>query len=128
MAIGSSVGFAIGANTAAWVIGQLIAHGRVKRAQLGIVATVTTVPRSMVCDLDLLSNQAVEIIQCDPSGPAAASGLAEGDLIIAVNDRIVSSVDDIHRLLGRYSAERQLVLTVARNSRRLEIMISPRLG
>ena len=88
-------------------------------------STVTTIPGSLVRDLDLLSNQAVEIIERDPGGPAAASGLAEGDLIIAVNDRIVTSVDDIHRLLGRYDSERQLTLTVVRNRRRLEITINP---
>ncbi len=126
IAMAQGMGFAIGANTATWVIGQLIAHGRVKRAHLGIVATIVTIPRSVVRELDLLSHQAVEIIQRDPNGPAAASGLAEGDLIIAVNDRIVTSVDDIHRLLSRYAAERELTLTVVRDGHQREIMISPR--
>lgn len=127
IAMAQGMGFAIGVSTATWVIGQLMAHGRVKRAHLGIVATIATVPRSVVRDLDLLSNQAVEIMQCDPNGPAAASRLAEGDLIIAVNDRIVNSVDDIHRLLGRFGSERQLTLTVVRHGQRMEIPISPRL-
>ena len=48
----------------------------------------------MVLELDLLSNQAVEIIQRDPHGPAAASGLTEGDLIIAVNDRISETASE----------------------------------
>jgi S1-C subfamily serine protease len=126
IAMAQGIGFAVGASTATWVIGQLIAHGRVKRAHLGIVATVTTIPRALVRELDLLGNQAVEIIQRDPHGPAAASDLREGDMIVAVNDRIVNSVDDIHRLLGRYESERQLTLTVIRHSRRFEVTIKPR--
>ena len=38
IAMAQGLGFAVPANTARWVIGELLAHGRVRRLHLGITA------------------------------------------------------------------------------------------
>jgi len=55
------LGFAVPGNTARWVIGELITHGRVRRPFLGISASAAAIERRLVRQLDLLSDRAVDI-------------------------------------------------------------------
>ncbi len=114
------LGFAVPANTANWVVGELIKHGRVRRRYLGVTATVSPIPRYLVRELDPLSDRAVEVVGIEPSGPAAAAGIIPGDLIVAVNDRLVTSVDDVHRLISDFKNQPLLRLTIVRGKRKLE--------
>ena len=120
IAMAQGLGFAISANTAKWVVGELLTHGQVRRPYLGITATVVPVPRSLVRDLDLLSDRAVEVVATEPQGPAAAAGVQPGDVIVAVNDRVTTSVDDLHRLLSDLHRQPLLTLTLIRGARKLE--------
>jgi S1-C subfamily serine protease len=51
-----------------------------------------------------------------------------GDLIVAVNDRLMTSIDDLHRLLSRSLADPVVALTVLRGDRKLEIEVRLREG
>jgi S1-C subfamily serine protease len=46
-----------------------------------------------------------------------------GDLIIAVHGRVVTSVDDVHRLLTQFPPDHPLTLSVIRNGGRMELEI-----
>jgi len=128
VAMAQGLGFAIPAKTAGWVVSELIAHGRVRRLSLGIVAMATAVPRRVMREHDLLSDQAVEIVEVNPNGPAEAAGLKRGDLMVAVNGRIITGMDDLHQILAGLPTSRQLVITVLRAGRLFEVPIEPRLG
>jgi len=121
IALAQGLGFAIPANTAKWVIGELIQHGQVRRLYLGITATVIHIPRYLLRELDLLSDRAVEVVEIEPGGPASAGGILSGDLIVAVNDRVVTSVDDVHRIITDFKNHPLLTLTIVRGERKLEI-------
>src|SRR5580658_2148995 len=45
IAMAQGLGFAIPSSTAAWIVGELAAHGRVRRLSLGITVTVTQLAR-----------------------------------------------------------------------------------
>jgi S1-C subfamily serine protease len=126
VASAQGLGFAIPSDSARWVIGELLAHGRVRRAQLGIVARSTHLPRRLVRELDLIATAGVHVLEVVPGGPASEAGIREGDTIVAVNDRIVTSVDDIHRLLGNSPTERWLEVGILRDSRLLAVDVRPR--
>ena len=98
------LGFAIPAKTAQWVMMELLARGRVRRLTLGIAATVTPLPRRVARAHDLLNDQAVEVLGVTPGGPADRAGVQLKDLIVAINGRIVTGVDDLHRLLSGSAA------------------------
>jgi S1-C subfamily serine protease len=114
IAFAQGLGFSVPANTAKWVAGELITGGHVRRVLLGIKATVVEVPRTLIRELDLLSDRAVEVIEVDNKGLAASAGIEPGDLIVAVNDRIVAGTDDLHRLLNSLKG-RPFILTVVRD-------------
>lgn len=118
------LGFAVPAKTAEWVISELIAHGKVRRRTLGITATTSPIPRRLVIDLDLLASTAVEVMSVVPDGLAAKAGVQAGDLIVAVHDRIVEDVDDLHRLLSGFQSQKEIDLTILRDDRRIELRTS----
>ncbi len=113
--------FAIPSRTARWVATELLSHGWVRRRELGVVARAFGLPNSMVRRLDLLSSHAVEVIEVMPGGAADRALVEAGDLIVGINGRIVSSVDDIHRLLASWPHSAQLELDIVRGKRKFTL-------
>ncbi len=122
------LGFAVPGDTARWVLTELIGHGRVRRLSLGLTAAVVPVPRRLARALDLLNDRAVQVIATTPGGPSDAAGLLAGDLIVTVNGRIVSGVDDLHRLLARLPWDRPVILGIVRDERLFDVAVELRLG
>ncbi|MBA4018464.1 MAG: serine protease [Pirellula sp.] len=118
------LGFAVPAGTARWVAGELREHGRVRRRVLGIAAGVRKLPRSIVREYDLLSDEAVEVHDVARGSAAERGGLRSGDLITAINDRVVAGIDDVHRLLSRADGRQETEVTVLRAERMLSLVIS----
>ncbi|HEX2687083.1 MAG TPA: trypsin-like peptidase domain-containing protein, partial [Kofleriaceae bacterium] len=75
------LGFAIAVETAAWVLGQLLAHGRVRRAWLGVGAIRRPLDRRLAYHHEL-GAAAVEVSSVEPGSPAARAKLQEGDLLV----------------------------------------------
>jgi len=91
--------FAIAVNTARLVTTQLIAYGRVRRSVIGVAGQNVELPRGLARKHDILSDSAVLVMGVEPAGPAAAAGLAEGDLIVELAGRPIASIDDLHAVL-----------------------------
>ena len=98
-----------------WVADELRSSGSVRRRRLGVGATSHQLSRSLVREFDLLSHQAVRIVEVVSGSVAAEAGIEPGDIIITMNDRIVSSVDDIHRLLSLAPAATEFEIYFLRN-------------
>jgi S1-C subfamily serine protease len=119
------LGFAVPANTAKWVVSEILGHGRVRRRQLGLTAAVTQLPRRLVRELDLVNDLAVEVVAVLPRSPAAVAGIVPNDLIVALQGRVVASVDDIHRLLTTLPLDQPLKLTIVRDELQMEVEVKP---
>jgi S1-C subfamily serine protease len=117
------IGFAVPAATAQWVMTEVLAHGRVRRRTLGVTAGTVRLPRASVHAWDLLSDQVVEVSEVLSGGAAQRAGLQAGDLIVALNDRVVSNVDEIHRLLARLGADQAATLEIIRNGQRRQLVV-----
>lgn len=125
IALAQGLGFAIGAATARWVVGEMLAHGRVRRRLLGVTAASSPLPRRLVRELDLLIDQAVEVAAVLPGSPADRAGIKSGDYIVAVQGRLVSSVDDLHRLLTMFPVDAPLEISLVRDGARREVVVAP---
>jgi S1-C subfamily serine protease len=117
--------FAIPSNTARWVAGELIAHGRVRRASLGIAAASVPVSPSIRHQLGLKALALVEVYSVEPHGPAARAGLAAGDFIYRIDATEVNSVDDIHRFLSKWTPGQAVTLKIVRRRKTVEVTIIP---
>jgi S1-C subfamily serine protease len=119
------IGFAIPSHTAEWVVSQLLTHGRVRRAHLGIAGRVRPLDRRLVRYLELAVDRAVEVISLEAEAPAAKAGLRVGDLVIGMHDSDIASVDDVHRFLSHWPVGEALRVTVLRRTERVAIEVVP---
>ena len=119
------ISFAIPVNTAKWVLAQLLTEGRVRRPYLGLVGQARPLGRRLARLHSLDNASAVEIVSLEPRAPASAAGLREGDLIVAVNDDPIMSVDDLHRFLAAWPIAAPMRITVLRGLECLEVAVTP---
>jgi S1-C subfamily serine protease len=117
------ISFAIPIDTARWVIPELMARGRVRRAYLGIGGQTRPLDRRLARQLEIISGRAVEVLTLEPDAPAARAGLRQGDLIVAIDGRPVASVDELHRALTRTEIGATTTLTVIRGQERVAIPV-----
>jgi S1-C subfamily serine protease len=125
IAMAQGIGFSIPADTARWVVSQLIGRGRVRRSYLGIVGLRRALDRRFVRFYRLVKDHAVEIVSLDPTGPARRAGLRTGDIIVSLNGESVSSVDEIFRILADWPVETLLAVSVLRGKDLKEFKATP---
>ena len=77
--------FAIASNTALFVLGEILRHGRVRRSYLGLAGQTVTLGRPLARKLERAAETAVRVAGVEPEGPAAAAGLAPGDLLLGLD-------------------------------------------
>lgn len=121
IAMAQGIGFAVSSNTAKWIVGELINKGTVKRRQLGVVARAQRLTRAAVRQFDLFSDQVIEIVEVANGSAADNGGVQVGDILVALNDRIVNSVDDVHRLLAAMPQDIEVQLTVIRGQKQIQL-------
>jgi len=113
--------FAVAINTAKFVAGELIKHGRIRRAYLGVGGQTVAIPRALVRAQQLQNDNGVLVISLEPKSPAERGGLREGDVIIAFDGSPVASVDDLHRLLTGARIDSQCSITLLRRLEKLQL-------
>jgi S1-C subfamily serine protease len=123
-AMAQGISFAVPIDTATWVIPQLLAHGRVRRPYLGFGGQSRPVDRRLARSLGVLNVRAVEVMSVEPGTPAAGE-LLVADLVVAIGERAVETVDDVHRELLKRAIGEPLTLTVVRAARRMDLSVVP---
>jgi S1-C subfamily serine protease len=118
--------FAIPANTAAWVVGELISTGVVRRVILGVTVQPRPVARRIARRYELPAPTAVEVVDALDDGPARKAGVRSGDIIVKFDDEPVTSADDLHRLLTRWPSGDSAAVTVIRSGREMRFDVVPR--
>ena len=116
--------FAVSSNTALFVIGEFVRHGRVRRAHLGIAAQTLPLPRRIAVAVGA-GPHAVRIDALEPGGPAALGGLRDGDVILALDGVPVTGADDLIRLLGADRIGRSVEVSLLRDARLEKCTVAP---
>jgi S1-C subfamily serine protease len=117
--------FATGINTAKWVIGQLFAHGRVRRAYIGVSGATVPIATRVVRHFGLANRSAVHVLEIVPMSPAARAGVEVGDRLIAIDAAPINGIDDLQRLLDSTWIGRDCELTVLRRSSVVKLSLRP---
>src|SRR5207302_1646977 len=93
--------FAIASNTASFVLGEILAHGRVRRAHLGVAVLEVTFPAALARENALQAARGVGVQDVQARTPAARAGFQRGDVIVRLRGEPVQTAADLHRLLDR---------------------------
>jgi S1-C subfamily serine protease len=108
--------FAVAANTARFVLGELIRHGRVRRAYLGIGVSTIPLPRRIALRLGLTQTTGAVISGVEPGGPGDEAGLLTGDILLAADNTPIAGADDLIHLLDTEKIGRTVPFDVLRRS------------
>jgi S1-C subfamily serine protease len=119
--------FAVASNTASFVLGELLAHGHVRRGWIGVAVQRAAIPRRHALAAGVKQESGVLITSIEAGSPAALGGLVEGDVVIAAGERRTTGADDLIRALDWRSLEAPLPLTLLRRGRLEHATVTPQL-
>jgi S1-C subfamily serine protease len=121
---GIGLGLAVPVNVATRrVIAALIADGRVRRGYLGISGAPRPVPPDARERWG--GESGVEVIEVVPGSPAAVGGLRSGDVVVELDGRRISGVQDVQRLMEDEVIGTRVVVTALREGRERRLTIVP---
>src|ERR1700761_4003686 len=117
--------FAVASNNAQFVLSEIIRHGHVRRAYIGVSGQTVPVPRRHAVIAGVDNKMGALLAQIEPDGPASRAGLFSGDVVINLDGVIIHGVDDLIRVLDRDRIGRTLKMDILRLGRLREIDIHP---
>lgn len=92
-----------------------------KRRRLGVGLAPAHVARRLRRAVGLAERDGLLVREVEDGSPAAKAGIAEGDLIVAVGDREITSADDLFDALG---GEGDLRITIVRGAEEQTVTVS----
>lgn len=107
------IGFAVPVNLARQVMDQILDHGHVDRAYLGIM--VQDVTPGIAKAMNLKDMQGVLVGDVTPSGPASKSGIQRGDVILELNGKTMSDSRQLRMAVSMMSPDTTVKLKLLRN-------------
>jgi len=108
------IGFAIPINTAKAVLEDIVKYGRVTRPWLGVIGL--DVSREVARRFNLAVDSGVLAMQIIPESPAERAELQSGDVIVAIGDKQVDSMEDLQREIRTRKAGDSVSLAIVRRS------------
>jgi S1-C subfamily serine protease len=117
--------FAVASNTAQFVLGELIRHGRVRRGFIGVAGQTSAIPRRHALAADIVNASGAMITTIEAGAPADAAGLMTLDMIVRVDGVTVTGVDDLIRVLNADRIDRDVEFDVLRRGRLRTFVVRP---
>ncbi|RXZ42819.1 DegQ family serine endoprotease [Crenobacter cavernae] len=109
------ISFAIPIDIAIGVSDQIKAKGKVSRGQLGV--HIQEVTQELAQSFGLDKPRGALVVNVEPNGPAAKSGLQIGDIIVTLNDKPVDSSKDLPVMIGALQPGTKVKLGVWRKGK-----------
>ncbi len=117
--------FAVASNTAQYVLGELILHGRVRRAYIGVSAQTVPMPRRFALKHGIDNRLGAMIANIEKASPAEKGGLLPRDIVVSLDGVSVTGIDDMIRLLNGERIGQAVDLRVLRGVELLTLSIEP---
>jgi serine protease Do len=116
------IGFAIPAETAKPIIDTMIKGGKVQRGYLGVGRQ--PVDEDIAASLGLPKDKGEIIGRVEPGGPAAKAGVKEGDVVVAVNDKIIDPQQTLTYLVANLTPGSIAKLSIIRDGKPMTVNVT----
>ncbi len=113
------IGFAIPSNMVSRLMNQIIAHGSVRRGQLGV--SVQDLTPDLARAFNIPADQGAVIAQVSPRSAAARAGLKEGDVVLRINDRTIRDGSSLRNAIGLLDVGEAVRLDILRDGQPLTL-------
>jgi S1-C subfamily serine protease len=117
--------FAVAANTANFVLGELVRHARVRRAYIGIAAQQIAIPRRLRHAAELNQESAVLAASVESGSPAERAGVKSRDIILSLDRTPITGGDDLIRALAGEKIGRSVAIEILRGGTRQTLSLVP---
>jgi S1-C subfamily serine protease len=117
--------FAVAANTASFVLGELVRHGRVRRAFIGVSAQQAAIPPRRRRAAGLEQESAVVINTVESGSAADRAGLKANDILLSLDGASLTGADDLIRALTGEKIGKSVTFDVLRGVERLAVSLLP---
>lgn len=118
------VGFAIPVNLAKWVSNQLVEHGSVTRAYLGI--GIQPVTSELAAQFGLKDTSGTVVTEVQPNSPAAEAGVKAGDVVVEFGGHTIHNLRQLQALVEQAPIGSQQTLAVIRDGKPMTIELTVR--
>ncbi len=117
--------FAVSSNLTAYIVGQLIIHGKVKRARLGVAAQPVNLTQRMIGANNLKTVTGVYVFEILADANVNNNQVRVGDIIVEFDGRPVATLDQLHKYLNEDSIGKRVEMGVLRGGRKVLISVVP---
>jgi len=115
------IGFSIPANLATGVVDQLVEFGETRRGWLGVQIQTVTDEIAESLGLEEASGALVGGVVKD--GPAEASGIKSGDVILNFDGQAVAEMRDLPRIVAETAVEKEVDVEILRKGEKQTIKV-----
>ena len=117
--------FAVASNTVQFVVGEILQHGAVRRAFLGVSADTVPLPERVAVAAGITAPSAVVLHGFDSHGPADRAGLLEGDVLLTLDSKPVIDTGTLLRRLDADAIGRTMTAKILRSGHLLDLPVTP---
>src|SRR2546422_232922 len=107
------------------IVTELLEHGTIRRAYLGIGTQQVRVPESLARKVELKGDVALLVVSLEPGGPADRDGLLLGDVLLELGGAAVSDAADVLAKLGGEGVGKPLAARVIRGGQVKMLQLTP---
>ncbi len=118
------IGFAIPVNMVKWISQQLMTHGKVRRAYLGI--QIQPLTSALARTFKLRGVEGALITRVSKDSPAADAKLQEDDVILELDGKKVSSTQSLQLVVERLEPSKTYKALIVRDGARMDVPVTVR--
>ncbi len=112
------IGFSVPANTAKNVVMQLQKYGETRRGWLGV--KIQAITDEIAESMELGTSKGALIADVTKDGPAAKAGIEAGDVVTGFNNRPITEMKDLPRVVAEAEIGSKVKVKVLRKGKELE--------
>jgi serine protease DegQ len=106
------------------VVTHLLEKGHLGVGYLGLGMRPVPLPENLKNALNLSGDSGLIVVSVEPDGPGAKAGVLFGDVIVALEGRIVSNIRDLQAFLEPESVGKEIPVSIIRGGKTIEVNVT----